>query len=199
MFAYQDGDVAAFAILVKRHERPLFNFILRSVGRKELAEEILQEAFMRIVKSAASYQEKAKFTTWAYTIARNLCIDRARKTKNRHEMSLNTSPKADDGGMTFQDRVADDNATASSGDYERKLFLKRLEQALEELPEDQREVFVMRQVSGLKFREISDILECPLPTVKSRMRYAIEALRTTMASYEGHSFDGHDREEVKSV
>lgn len=199
MFAYQSGEVAAFGILVKRHERPLFNFILRSVRRTELAEELLQETFMRIVKSAASYQEKAKFTTWAYTIARNLCIDRARKTKHRHEMSLNTSPKGDDGGMTFQDRVVDDSATASSGDYERKIFLNRLEKALAELPEDQREVFVMRQVSGLKFREISDILDCPLPTVKSRMRYAIEALRTTMASYKGHSFDGHDHDEVQTV
>ncbi len=199
MFAYQGGDLAAFETLVKRHEKPLFNFILRSVRRTELAEELLQEAFMRIIRSAASYQEKAKFTTWAYTIARNLCIDRARKTKNRHEMSLNTSAKGDDGGLTYQDRVADDSAKASSGDYERKVFLKRLQDALDELPEEQREIFVMRQVSGLKFREISDILECPLPTVKSRMRYAIEALRSTMASYKGHSFDNHDQEEVRRV
>lgn len=195
MFAYQGGDIGAFEILVKRHEKPLFNFILRSVRQKELAEELLQEAFIRIIRSAASYQEKAKFTTWAYTIARNLCIDRARKYKYRKESSLNRSV-GEEGGASLQDLLPDQKAKASSADYDRRIFLGRLEKALESLPEDQREVFVMREVSGLKFREIAEVLNCPLPTIKSRMRYAIEALRDAMASYKGHSFDADDREEA---
>ena len=197
MIAYKEGDIAAFEQLVKRHERGLFNFILRSVGRQELAEELLQEVFIRIVKSAKGYQQTAKFTTWAYTIARNLCIDRARKTKNRTEYSLNTTIGSEDGGQTHLDQLVDDGAHSPSVDLERKVFREQLADALAQLPEDQREVFVMREVTGLKFREIADILECPVPTVKSRMRYALEALRGHMAAYKGHSFDEDDRADAE--
>ena len=101
MLAYAAGNVAAFEIIVKRHERPLFNFILRSVGRRDIAEELLQETFLRIIKSASKYQTTAKFTTWAYTIARNICIDRARKFKKHKEYSLDrTIGDGDDGGAT---------------------------------------------------------------------------------------------------
>lgn len=194
MLAYKGGDVAAFEILVRRHERPVYNFILRSTGRKDTAEELLQEVFLRIVRSAPKYEQSAKFTTWAYTIARNLCIDRARKYRNRREYSLNNPVGGADaaGGASFQDQLVDEAGSAAPVEYERKIFLARLREALDELPEDQREVFVMREVSGLKFREIAEILECPVPTVKSRMRYALEALRGHMAAYEGHSFDAEE-------
>ena len=176
MFAYQEGDVSAFEKLVKRHEKPIFNFILR-VGRQDLAEELLQEVFMRIVKSAPSYQRTAKFTTWAYTIARNICIDRARKHSKRKEYSYDQKVGGDEDGRSFLDSMPDTKATAATADYDRKVFLERLKEALAQLPEDQREVFVMREISGLKFREIADVLECPVPTIKSRMRYALESLR----------------------
>ena len=198
MLAYAGGDVAAFEVLVKRHERALFNFILRSVGRRDVAEELLQEAFLRIVKSASRYQETAKFTTWAYTIARNLCIDRARKYQKRKEYSLNKAVggEGDDGGATFQDNLVDEKADAGSMNLEKKQFLEKLKAALEELPDEQREVFVMREFSGLKFREIADVLDIPVPTVKSRMRYALQALRGHLAAYRDHSFDEEQRLEV---
>lgn len=198
MIRYRDGDISAFETLVKRHERGLFNFILRSVGRQELAEELLQEVFVRIVKSAESYQQTAKFTTWAYTIARNLCIDRARKHNKRKEYSLNTTIGGDDGSQTHMDQLVDDKANSASVDYDRKVFRDRLAEALAQLPEDQREVFVMREITGLKFREIADVLDCPVPTVKSRMRYALESLRGHLASYQGHSFDEDERQETET-
>lgn len=197
MFAYAAGEVKAFEILVQRHERALFNFIFRSVGRRDIAEELLQETFLRIIKSAPKYQKTAKFTTWAYTIARNICIDRARKFKKRKEYSLDrTVGDGEDGGATFLDNVVDEQAAAGSMDVEKKVFLERLKGALEELPDEQSEVFIMREFSGLKFREIAEILDIPVPTVKSRMRYALEGLRGHLAAYRDHSFDEEEKIEV---
>jgi RNA polymerase sigma-70 factor (ECF subfamily) len=196
MLAYSDGEVQAFEILVSRHEKPLLNFIIRSTGRRDIAEELLQEAFLRIIKSAPKYQKKAKFTTWAYTIARNLCIDRARKWNKRKEYSLNKTVGDDDGGATFLDNLVDDNAASGSVDYDKKMFVERLKNALHELPDEQREVFVMREFSGLKFREIAEILDVPVPTVKSRMRYALQALRGHLAAYRDHSFDEEEQRDV---
>lgn len=196
MLAYAAGDVAAFEVLVSRHERPLFNFILRSVGRREVAEELLQETFVRIIKSAPKYQTTAKFTTWAYTIARNICIDRARKFRNRQEYSLNQAIGGDVNGATFQDHLVDDAASSGSVDVDKRVFLERLQAALDQLPEEQRDVFMMREFSGLKFREIADVLEVGVPTVKSRMRYALEALRGHLAEYREHNFDEDEQIEV---
>lgn len=193
MRAYAGGEPAAFELLLKRHERGVYNYILRSCGRKDLAEELLQETFMRVIKSASRYKETAKFTTWVYTIARNLCIDRARKKSGKHEYSLDKSLGGDDeAGATFLDRVVDEQSSTSTS-YDRAQFRERLASALDELPEEQREVFLMRQVSGLKFREIGDVLDVPVPTVKSRMRYALEHLRGRLAMYEDYSFDREDR------
>jgi len=190
MLLYAEGEVKAFEILLKRYERPLFNFIVRSVRREDLAEELLQEVFIRVIKSASNYQQTAKFSTWIYTIARNICIDRARK-KSGKELSLDQPIGDSNDGRSHVDLVAD-TASQVSTEHDRTVFLGKLEEALARLPEDQREVFLMREVSDLKFREISEILGVPVPTVKSRMRYALEALRGHMAEYAEHSFDEED-------
>ncbi|MBA2661546.1 MAG: RNA polymerase sigma factor [Bradymonadaceae bacterium] len=198
MIAYSKGDLAAFSVLVKRHERALFNYILRSCGRPDRAEELLQEVFMRVIKSADQYQKTAKFTTWVYTIARNLCIDTARKQNRRVEVSLDQPlGDGDDGeGRSMLDSLADLNVRSAGVDHERNEFRDRLADALAALPEEQREVFIMREVTGLKFQEIAEILGCPLPTVKSRMRYALEYLRGALAAYRDHSFDEEEKLEV---
>ena len=88
MVRYQKGEVRAFEILLQRHRKPIFNFILRFVGSRELAEDLMQEAFLRVIKSAENYKRQAKFTTWLYTIARNLCVDQSRRAKHRKAQSL---------------------------------------------------------------------------------------------------------------
>lgn len=189
MMAYRDGDARAFEELVKRHERGVFNFILRSVGRRDIAEELLQDVFLRVIRNASGYQQSAKFTTWLYTIARNICIDRARK-KGGRELSLD-QPVGEGEKQTFLDQVADSSSQLAT-DHDREVFRQKLEKALALLPEEQREVFVMREISDLKFREIAEILDIPVPTVKSRMRYALEALRGHLSDYADHSFDEED-------
>ncbi len=195
MLLYSEGDVRAFEILLKRHERPIYNFVLRSCKRADVAEELTQEIFMRVVRNADSYQQKAKFTTWLYTIARNICIDRARRSKRAREMSLDEKI-GDDDGNSFLDLVVDEKAGVAHMSYERRQFVERLQAALAELPEDQREVFLLKEVSGLKFREIAEVVDAPVPTVKSRMRYALQALRGHMEAYREHRFDEEERKEV---
>jgi RNA polymerase sigma-70 factor (ECF subfamily) len=196
MARYGEGEAQAFDLLMKRHERGIYNFILRSVKRQEIAEELLQEVFIRVIRNASSYTHSAKFTTWLYTIARNICIDRARKHNRRKELSLDEKIGGDDAGASYVDMLVDESASVSHMSHERQQFLERLHEALSTLPEEQREVFLLKEVSGLKFREIAEVVDAPVPTVKSRMRYALQALRGHMEIYKDLSFDEEERMEV---
>lgn len=197
MLLFGQGEAAAFEVLLKRHERPIFNFILRSCRRQDIAQELMQEVFLRVIKSAKSYQQKAKFTTWLYTIARHICIDRVRRASYGKELSLDERMSSgDDDHKSFADMVVDEGAGVSHMAYERTMFQNRLKDALELLPHDQREVFILKEINGLKFREIAQVVDAPVPTVKSRMRYALQALRGHLADYREHYFDEDERKEI---
>lgn len=182
MEAYRDGDVAAFEVLLTRHERKIFAFIFRHVRDREVANDLLQEAFLRVVKNAKKYTRQAKFTTWLYTIARNLCVDHARRMVHRRHKSLDQPQGAQADGQTLLERLP-----GQSPDGHRRTDAQqvagRIEAAVAALSEEQREVFVMRQFQQLKFREIADIVGVPENTIKSRMRYALENLRLALADY----------------
>ena len=92
--------------------------------------------------------------------------------------------------------LVDERAKVGHMNYERQVFREKLAAALSLLPEDQREVFLLKEVSGLKFREIANITDTPVPTVKSRMRYALEALRGHLNIYKEHRFDEEERKEI---
>src|SRR3981081_2718681 len=96
--AFQQGDVGAFEALLRRHRAPLFTFLLRMLGDRERAEDLAQETFLRIVKGAAAWEQRARFQTWLYTIARNLCVDQSRRDKFRKTDSLDKDgPDGKDG------------------------------------------------------------------------------------------------------
>ncbi|QDG52508.1 RNA polymerase sigma factor [Persicimonas caeni] len=196
MLSYADGNVGAFEVIVSRHEKPLFHFILRSCGNRDRAEEILQEVFLRVIKYSDNYKPTAKFTTWVYTIARNLCIDKARKRSRATEISLDQPRGSDPDGQSLGERLADGGASAAPVEYDRSAFREKLMAALDELPDEQREVFMLREFSGLKYREIAEAVGVKVPTVKSRMRYALQALRGHLADYIDHSFDREERQEI---
>src|SRR5678809_1400068 len=103
MVMYQRGEVRAFEVLLSRHRKPVYNFILRFVGDRETAEDLLQEAFMRVIKGAEAYKRQAKFTTWLYTIARNLCVDQTRRRKHRKHASLDAPMDASEESGTLMD------------------------------------------------------------------------------------------------
>ena len=182
MLRFRDGDSRAFEQLLHRHRRPIYAFILRFVGlfNTALAEDLTQETFLRVVKTAANYERQAKFTTWLYTLARNLCVDAARRGKHRRAQSLDAP--GEDGG-TLLDRTEDCGPAVDRRVIGKELQ-GRLQQAIATLPEDQREVFLMREVADLQFKEIAAIVGIPENTVKSRMRYALEKLREALDDYE---------------
>lgn len=183
---FVDGDAEAFERLVRRFERPLFNFILRSVRDPDRAEELLQEVFLKVVQRASEFQGSSKVSTWVYTIARNLCIDTSRKMVFRRHRSLDAPTGDDPDGPSMLDRVAADGPTADREVIGTDLKA-RITQAVEELPEEQREVFLMRELHDMAFKEIAEIVGVPENTVKSRMRYALERLQRALAEYEDYA------------
>jgi RNA polymerase sigma-70 factor, ECF subfamily len=181
MAAYQRGDVNAFAELVARHEQPLWQFLRRSVRDSAAAEDLLQETFLRVVHGAAAWQANAKFSTWLYTIARNLCIDHARKAQHRRALSLDGQASgAGEADFGLHEKVSSADRGGERSALNRELAA-RLERALAALPAAQREVFLMREVLELPFAEIAAAVGASEPTVKSRMRYALEHLRSELA------------------
>jgi RNA polymerase sigma-70 factor (ECF subfamily) len=188
MTRYQRGDLGAFAVLVDRHKTPLFNFVLRQIKVPPTAQDLVQEVFLRIVESAGSFKHEAKFTTWAYTVARNLCIDHARKASHRRHASLDQQGGEGGEGPSLGEQVADLHPRASTdrGAMSNEIQV-RVTTAVEALPNEQREVFLLRHVANLPFQEIADITGTSENTVKSRMRYALERLQEALTDFEEYA------------
>ena len=182
MVRYQRGEVRAFEVLLGRHRKSVFNFILRYVGDKETAEDLLQETFMRVIKGAEAYKRQAKFTTWLYTIARNLCVDQTRRRKHRRHASLDAPMASEADSGTLLD-VIPGNEMASDRKTVNKALYARLQGAIASLGEEQREVFLMREFLDMPFKQIAEVVGVPENTVKSRMRYALEKLRLDLDEY----------------
>lgn len=187
MSQFQGGDRAALATLVGRHKTSIFNFILRQVRDRSVAEDLTQDMFVRVVQSAASFKHEARFTTWAYAIARNLCIDHLRKSGLRRHASLDQPIHREGaaGSATMGAQLADERPDASA---ERALISSdigaRVNEAVQSLPAEQREVFLLRQLGKIPFKEIAKITGAQENTVKSRMRYALERLQEALSDYE---------------
>jgi RNA polymerase sigma-70 factor (ECF subfamily) len=185
MASYQAGDVAAFQELVLRHERQLWSFLRRFVGDAATAEDLLQEVFLRVVRAAGDWKVEAKFSTWLYTIARNLCTDQSRRAAHRGTVSLDAPsrpPSADESGRVLADRIAGGSGGAEDAAMNRQLA-DQIDRAVDALPADQREVFLMREMMDMPFAEIAAAVGATEPTVKSRMRYALEKLRDALAGF----------------
>lgn len=187
MGRFQGGERAAFTMLVRRHQTPLYNFALRQLRSGPAAEEVVQEAFVRVVQNAGEFKNTARFSSWLYTIARNLCIDALRKGGLRRHPSLDEPQRSPAGeGPTLGERTPDVRAdverTAVSTEIRERVLA-----AIDTLPDDQREVFLLREVSNLPFKEIATIVDAPENTVKSRMRYALERLQATLSEFEEYA------------
>ena len=186
MLRYQQGDRAAFATLVRRHQGALFNFAIRQVRVPQVAEDVVQETFVRIVQNAADFKHEARFTTWVYTITRNLCIDHLRKRALRKHPSLDQAGGEEGDGPTLGEQTADPRASVEREATSSELK-ERIARAVDTLPDEQREVFLMREGANLPFKEIAEITGVPENTVKSRMRYALERLQEALAEYEEYA------------
>ena len=177
MAAYVAGDAAAFAALYDRHERPVFRFLLRSLRNPAAAEDLLQEVWLSVVRHAANYEPRAKFTTWLYTIARNKLIDYWRTRDPALSLDDAANDVDCDAGETWIERIA---ADASAQPEVRALSNARAQAfmlAVGALPALQREAFVLHMESGMTLGEIAELTQVGTETVKSRVRYALARLR----------------------
>jgi RNA polymerase sigma-70 factor (ECF subfamily) len=188
MVRYQRGERKAFAELVRRHNRAIYNFVLRQLRVPSIAEDVTQDVFMRLVQNAAEFKHEARFLTWLYTIARNLCIDQLRKLSHRRHASLDQATGAQVDAPSLGDSVSDPNPHTNA---ERAALSTEVRssivRAVDSLPDEQREVFLLREVANLPFREIAEITGVGENTVKSRMRYALDRLTDALHEFEEYA------------
>lgn len=168
--SYLEGERFAFNELVERYQDRLLNFIYRTIGDRDRAEDLVQETFVRVYRHLHRFDQTKKFSTWAYTIASNLAKNELRN-RSRNPLVLFQAIKknwdADHRPLEFED------STYAPDDLFRKRHLReRVEAAVAELPEHHRVVFVLRELEGKTYEEISDITGVTLGTVKSRLNRA---------------------------
>lgn len=175
VLALRSGDPESLGPLMLRWEQPLFRFVYRMLPRYDDARDVCQETFLRVLDKAHRFREGSRFSTWMYQIALNICRDRVRR---RRRWSL----------LMSEDREINDEITPGAEDGPGNPFLSARQRetaeavmrALREIPDEQREVLILKEFEGLKFREIAAILDCPESTVKSRMYYGLNGLRAAL-------------------
>lgn len=168
MLRYKDGDTAAFETLYRRHNDALYRYLLRLCRHRATAEDVFQEVWGKIIKSRANYRPTAKFTTFMYRVAHNCFIDNVRRNK-RHSNSTELDPE-----------LYADNSEQPDTIAERSLAKERLALALRDLPEEQRDAFLLHEEAGLNIDQIASVTGSNRETAKSRLRYAINKLRAAI-------------------
>ena len=183
MLAYARGDATAFDVLYARHEAALYRFVRRLLGAAlaAQADEVFQEAWLRIVAARASFQPQgAAWRTWAFTIAHNLAMDRLRVSGR--ELAVDAGEGADD---PLEWLMADAGRVAPSS--EDQAFWRaagaQLLHCLEALPAEQRAAFLLHHEDGASVEDLAQRLSLPFETAKSRLRYALKKLRGCMGAY----------------
>ena len=167
----QGGDTSQLAVLFERHHIPLFRYLLQLSRNRALSEDLVQEVFFRVLKYAASYDPSLAFTVWLYRMARNAYFDSLRR--QRPELS----------GVELAEM-------SSSEPMPEELFTRKqdatfLQEALEKLPEDKREVLVLSRFHNLRYQEIALILKCEVGTVRVRVYRALKELREKFCELRG--------------
>jgi len=165
MLRYRNGDVAAFETLYKRHNDALYRYLLRLCHHRDSAEDIFQEVWGKIIKARESYRPTAKFTTFLYRVAHNCFIDHIRRNK-RHMQTVDIEPD-----------TQPDAGEQPEVQTERDLARRRLVAALRDLPDEQRDVFLLHEEASLSLDQIASITGSNRETTKSRLRYAVKKLR----------------------
>jgi RNA polymerase sigma factor (sigma-70 family) len=168
---FNNGESTAMEILVTRHKDRIFTSIYLLVKDRFLAEDIFQDLFIRIIETfrAGKYKDENKFVQWAMRIAHNLCVDHFRKIKNKPVIRTGDGVDIFD-VLNFEEPNAEDKIIKTQSS-------ERIMKLVCKLPEDQREIIILRHFADLKFREISKILDCSVNTALGRMRYALLNLR----------------------
>jgi len=172
----KQGDRQAQAHIVKMYEKMVYNLALRLLGNEDLAESVLQETFLKVLQALPNFQERSQLSTWIYRIATNQALMRLRSKKRRQQ--------------SFDENIEDENRDYSSFMHSvekdpldsliNKELKEKMDQAIEQLPENYRTAFVLKDIEGLALKEIAEMLELSLPAVKSNLHRARVALRNKL-------------------
>jgi len=167
----QNGDADSFNQLVLRWERPVYALAYRVLGRQEDARDVSQEAFLRAYRALPRFKGQAKFSSWLYRIALNLCHDWLRRYKRTPESQI---PEGMDPAEMAAEREPSESVETLVA---RRELSAVVEDAMALLPEEQRTAIVLKEYHGMTFQEIADLQGCPLSTVKTRLYQGLSVLR----------------------
>lgn len=162
----KQGDMHAFEELIIQHEKIVYNVALRMMNHSEDAKDISQEVFLKAYRNIGNFDERSQFSTWIYRITANTCIDEMRKRKGRQSFSLEEELESEEGSMQWQVADAGETPEESMLREEQK---SEILQALESLSPEHKVAVILRDIKGLSYEEIAEILELTLGTVKSRI------------------------------
>lgn len=168
--AFRGGDLSAFDTLVERWERKIQGAVYRIMGSGEDARDLAQETFLRAYRGLPTFKSEARFSSWLYQIALNLCRDRLRQRRGKTLVSI------EDLDVATAARIERTSATAQDM-VEAKDLGRIVAAAMSELPPEQREVITLKEYQGLTFQEIADTLDVPVSTVKTRLYRGLVQMR----------------------
>ena len=167
----QGGDVDSFNQLILRWERPIYALAYRVIGREEDARDVCQETFLRAFRALPGFKGQAKFSSWLYRIALNLCRDWIRRQRRAPVMQ---APE----GVELMDLASERGPVESIEDLvSRRVLSEVVAEAMTLLPEEQRTAIILKEYHGMTFQEIADLQACPLSTVKTRLYQGLSVLR----------------------
>lgn len=173
MLGYKAGDAAAFAVLYQKHKGSLYRYLLRGCGEAAVADELFQDVWMKLINARERYEARAKFTTYLYHLAHNRLIDYyRRKSVTVVQADTEITEAAPVAGNQHPDQKV-----------QQREQLDRLLELLKQLPDDQREAFLLREEAGLTLAEIAEVTGVGQETAKSRLRYALKKLRDGMEGW----------------
>lgn len=168
------GDLDSFNQLILRWERPIYAFAYRVIGREEDARDVCQETFLRAFRSLPGFKGQAKFSSWLYQIALNLCRDWIRRQRRARTVQLAE-------GVDPVQLAAEQGPVESIEDLVSRRELSAIvEEAMALLPEEQRTAIVLKEYHGMTFQEIADLQGCPLSTVKTRLYQGLSVVRRNL-------------------
>jgi RNA polymerase sigma-70 factor (ECF subfamily) len=180
MMLFQDGNEDAFAQLIRRNQHKVFSVIYRFLGDRAESEDMTQEVFLRVYRTAGRYEPTAKFSTWLYRIATNISLNAIRNRSRFHPVSLEVHQDDSD---DFHREIPDDNGAQPDLAMHNDELSKVVMSAIKQLPEQQKAAIVLNKYEGLSYEDVAGILDCSVMAVKSLLSRARSNLKTRLMPY----------------
>lgn len=190
--SYQKGDAKAFEVLYARYKKAIYHYFFRQVNSTGIADELHQDVWLNIIKSSSSFSQQSSFKTWLYKISHNRLIDHYRQSSKQalhlahsstHSMTKLEENRVEKESSSSSVETSKDQSIEPDAMLQEQQVSRAILNAIDLLPEKQKEVFLLHEKSGLKLQEIALITDSSFESTKSRLRYAVKKLRHHMTQY----------------